>query len=185
MRTRNRLADALLCLLGTRDLADIRAGEVAAAAGVDRQTLYHHFTDIYDLAEFTYDREIARLFGSEDVEETFAVPSDQHATYILRGLGDASTGLKKLLFFSYARNPRGHFYDLVLRNVVQARAELVEAGLTPGRIDLIESMCATTCVSLIMSWLRGGISLTADELAACLLEARPRLAEGFVHALRI
>lgn len=164
--TRDRLADALLALLKDRNLSSIRVQEVAEAAGVDRQTVYRHFSDIYALAEFAYDREIVRLFGVSSIDETFELV-DPHikSIGILQSLGDASKSLRQLLAFFHARNPRGHFYELMRRRAVESYAPtLREAGYPEKAIQTYENVWATSATAIVLSWLQGDIDLTAEEL---------------------
>lgn len=48
--TKNLFADALMELMRTRDLKDIRVTELCQRADAGRKTFYNHFEDKYDLA---------------------------------------------------------------------------------------------------------------------------------------
>ena len=45
------LADALTGLMECKPLDQVRVAEIASAAGVSKQTFYHHFSDKYHLME--------------------------------------------------------------------------------------------------------------------------------------
>ena len=45
------LADALAGLMECKPLDQVRVAEIASAAGVSKQTFYHHFSDKYHLME--------------------------------------------------------------------------------------------------------------------------------------
>ena len=53
------LAEAFIDALRTTPLAKVTVAGLASAAGVNRQTFYHHFTDVYDLARWVFAAEIA------------------------------------------------------------------------------------------------------------------------------
>ncbi len=53
------LAAAFVEALRTTPLGKLTVAGLAQAAGVNRQTFYHHFTDIYDLARWVFAAEIA------------------------------------------------------------------------------------------------------------------------------
>jgi probable dihydroxyacetone kinase regulator len=58
-RSKTALAVALKQVLATTPLAKVTVSGLAADAGVNRQTFYSHFSDVYDLARWVYTTEIA------------------------------------------------------------------------------------------------------------------------------
>lgn len=60
-RTREQLCAALRTLLCTKPLDQIRVREVAEQCGIRRQSFYYHFTDVYELFEWSVDREREQL----------------------------------------------------------------------------------------------------------------------------
>ena len=52
--TKQILADALDRLLEKKPLEKIRINDLTEACGVNRQTFYYHFHDIYELVEWMY-----------------------------------------------------------------------------------------------------------------------------------
>lgn len=48
------LADALTGLVECKPLDQVRVAEIASAAGVSKQTFYHHFSDKYHLMEYCF-----------------------------------------------------------------------------------------------------------------------------------
>ena len=56
--TKKALADSLKRILLKKDIDKITIDEIAKETGVNRQTFYYHFNDIYDLVEWIYNSEI-------------------------------------------------------------------------------------------------------------------------------
>lgn len=52
--SRRLLADALTGLMECKPLDQVRVAEIASAAGVSKQTFYHHFADKYHLMEYCF-----------------------------------------------------------------------------------------------------------------------------------
>ena len=50
-RTRERLRESLLALLGEKDLRAVTVKELTDRADVNRGTFYAHYRDIYDMLE--------------------------------------------------------------------------------------------------------------------------------------
>lgn len=184
IRTCNRLADALLDIMGEKDIEAVRIHDITERAGINRQTFYHHFDDIYDLAEFAYDREAAALFGKRTVEETRDVPQPVLIRTILRALEDPSTHLKALLLFVYARNPHGHFYERVSKSVSLIRPVLANAGFSAARIAVYEELWTAAIASVIVTWAQGNVKLKADQLASLLNRGSDILLAAIVQAPR-
>lgn len=179
-RTRERLADALLDLMADRGLGQVRVQEVAERAGVNRQTFYYHFSDIYALSEYAYDREITRLFGLEDIEATFdKVSPYEHSTRILQALRDSPQGLRKLLLFFNGRDPRGHFHSLLRHDAeVSLTPRLREAGVSEQDISVCEDMCATAVEAILLDWLRSGTPVSAEQVVLRIKAFTTDVADG-------
>lgn len=61
-QTKQQLSGALKTLLSKKTVDKITIGEITDLAQVSRKTFYYHFTDIYDLIEWTLMDDAARLF---------------------------------------------------------------------------------------------------------------------------
>ena len=56
--TKKALAETLKKLLSKNKLNKITIKEITEDCGVNRQTFYYHFKDIYDLLEWIYKNEV-------------------------------------------------------------------------------------------------------------------------------
>ena len=56
--TKKALAESLKKLLSKNKLNKITIKEITEDCGVNRQTFYYHFKDIYDLLEWIYKNEV-------------------------------------------------------------------------------------------------------------------------------
>ena len=61
MNAKHDLAEALCQLLETKTLEKITVKDIVARCGVNRQTFYYHFHDVYDLLRWIFEREAANL----------------------------------------------------------------------------------------------------------------------------
>ena len=61
-QTKQQLSGALKTLLSRKTVDKITIGEITDLAQVSRKTFYYHFTDIYDLIEWTLMDDAARVF---------------------------------------------------------------------------------------------------------------------------
>ena len=72
--TKNALAASLKRLLSKKELSKITVTNITEECGVNRQTFYYHFKDIYDLMEYRMEREMKRV-----MEETMSQPDPEKA----------------------------------------------------------------------------------------------------------
>ena len=72
--TKNALAASLKRLLSKKELSKITITNITEECGVNRQTFYYHFKDIYDLMEYRMEREMKRV-----MEETMSQPDPEKA----------------------------------------------------------------------------------------------------------
>ena len=63
--TKKALAVSLKELLNRKSLSKITVRDVVESCGVNRQTFYYHFKDIYDLLEWTFTQDIDRAFHEQ------------------------------------------------------------------------------------------------------------------------
>ena len=68
-QTKSALANALKDLLSRKPLEKITVSDISSACGVNRQTFYYYFHDVYDLIDWIYNSEGKQLFsGRSDLE---------------------------------------------------------------------------------------------------------------------
>ena len=69
-RTINLLADSLKNLLNVKEINKITINEITKDSGVNRQTFYYHFHDIYELCSYMIERDLQELMPSRGNDVT-------------------------------------------------------------------------------------------------------------------
>ena len=64
--TKKALAVSLKKLLSKKELSKITISNITDECGVNRQTFYYHFKDIYDLLEWIYKNEVIDEIDNKD-----------------------------------------------------------------------------------------------------------------------
>ena len=67
--TKNALAASLKKLLSKKELSKITITNITEECGVNRQTFYYHFKDIYDLLEWIFTNEVIEEIDNEKEED--------------------------------------------------------------------------------------------------------------------
>ena len=81
--TKRAFASSLKKMLAKRPLEKIRVIDITEDCGVNRQTFYYHFKDIYDLLEWVYTNEATKALGGKKTYETWQQGFKQIFQYIL------------------------------------------------------------------------------------------------------
>ncbi|MFF0410327.1 TetR/AcrR family transcriptional regulator [Kitasatospora sp. NPDC004745] len=178
-QTRERIADAVLSLLDENQ-ALFPADKVAERAGVSRRLVFHHFSDMAELAEVAVNRRLEQLAAQIGPLPTdgpraprVAALTEQRAR-ILEGVTPARLAIMRL------ENPSPRIQEAVQQMLDFARLRLTQVFATeldplpePARTDLLNGLDAVTTWSAWHHWRSTG--LTPDR-------ARHTMA-ATVHAL--
>jgi TetR/AcrR family transcriptional regulator, regulator of autoinduction and epiphytic fitness len=148
-RTRNRVLDALLALVGEGDLHPT-AQAVATRAGVALRTVYHHFEDVEALRGMALDVQLDRY------RETLTPPSSalpiedriHHVVRQCRTLYEAITPIRRATLYDESEAPE---MAEGLRRAQSARRALLDETFSPelaraerGRRELLDALDAVT-----------------------------------------
>ena len=81
--TKRAFASSLKKMLAKKPLEKIRIIDITEYCGVNRQTFYYHFKDIYDLLEWVYTNEATKALGEKKTYETWQQGFKQIFQYIV------------------------------------------------------------------------------------------------------
>ena len=176
-RTRRGLSAALRELLREGPLGQLRVRELTERCGLRRQSFYYHFNDVYDLFDWSVRQERALLL--ERLENCLAWrqalldlldrAAEERAFYqaVLDRGGQA--GLGEMI-------PLGEVLEAV-QTYYRDRC-----GGAPDRAaEERERRCGQALLlSMLESWIRGGLTLAPEELADALERTAERSAAGAV-----
>lgn len=68
-KKKDEMAEALKKALDSKPLHKITVAEIAEACGINRQSFYYHFKDVYELTEYMYKSDIARIVEESDSQD--------------------------------------------------------------------------------------------------------------------
>lgn len=176
-RTRQGLDAALRELLRDRPLDQLRVRELTERCGLRRQSFYYHFKDIYELFAWSVQRERTLLLARWEECLTW-----QQA---LLDLMDRAAGERA--FYRAVLDQGG---GEALREMIplDRTLEAVQAyyrdrgGMAPDpeAEERERRRGGAVLLAILESWIRGGLTLTAEELVAALEETVRRSTAGTV-----
>lgn len=152
--TKRMLAQSLIRLLNQEPLSAITVQRIADDCGVNRQTFYYHFPDVYGLLEWIFEEDARRLLGGD---VTYASWKEKFLE-IFRHLREYQVPARNICH-SVSRAQLVRYLRTVVTPVVREVAEslMVRDALTlsPEDLDLVTAMFDWTFVGLALDWLDG------------------------------
>ena len=178
--TKAELGKALYTLLEKKNLDRIAVSDITGLCGLNRQTFYYHFHDVYELAEWAIDRRVDELAASESAEA-----SDWHRLLLQIFVG--FTESRSVALHLYRSRGWHHIIDYMRRRVspileTRARRLVGELGLDVAEEDLlfVVRTYQYAFYGVFDAWMSSGMKegISGD------LERLFRLADGNIeHAL--
>lgn len=158
--TQRAIKEAFLALLNQRPLDKITVKDIVEACGVNRNTFYYHYQDIYDLLEeilLEETRQAMETGGSWDEgfrrAIRFALENRRAIYHIYR---------------SVSRDRLEQYLQAVAGELVGAYVREQAQGLAVSREDLyyITIVYKHAVVGLVLEWLRRGMETEAETVIA-------------------
>ena len=152
--TKRALASALKELLEHKPLNKITINDITEQCGVNRQTFYYHFQDIYALLEWIYTTDAQRLLEGKRDGDTW----QQGFLQVLEYIRD-NRALVRNTYHSVSRELlEGYLYRVtyqLMRDVVEERA----AGTQVPEEDraFLAHFYKYAFVGLTVEWMQGGM----------------------------
>lgn len=159
--TKRALAASLKELLAQKPLDKITVSDIAEQCGVNRQTFYYHFQDIYDLIEWSYTSDAAASIGEYKTYGTWQRGFLNVFDYIQKN---------KTFVLATCREPtRQHLTRYLYEQVYQLLYAVVEeaaAGMAVRESDkaFLANFYKYGFVGLVLDWIDHGMRTPPEEL---------------------
>ncbi len=179
--TKHLLAKSLKALMGEKTLDKITVKEIVARCGVNRQTFYYHFRDLWDLLDWFFveeSNEFSRRFpdypNQADVGDairkmcTYLTENSQMASNIYHSMG-------REIFGSYLTREM----DKLLYQAFTQRAVLT--GVPEANVRSLVNFYKHGLVGVLLDWVDRGLGGNIDEIVQT---HRPVFEEALDEAFR-
>ncbi len=164
--TKLALAQSLKQLMGERTLDKITVKEVVARCGVNRQTFYYHFKDIYNLLDWMFENE-----GKEFNSKFPDIKTDDDGQTAIRSI---CTYLKENqpmvtnIYHSLGREMLERYLSRemvkLLGNTLQQRSERI--GASKEDLDFLVDFYKHAFVGASLDWVQAGMPGNTDDIVA-------------------
>lgn len=148
------LAQALKELLENRTIDKITVKDIVERCGVNRQSFYYHFRDIYDLMEWSL---------MEDIEQyTSQLAGERHWKERVRRIFHLLLSNRKVILHSYNSVNRIQYEQFlrkwirpIFRQMIQSVAQKVPAP--EEKQEFLADIFTWGCTGLLLDWLEQGM----------------------------
>ena len=153
--TKNALGNSLKGLLQKKPLNKVTVKDVVEDCGVNRQTFYYHFQDIYDLLEWMFSQDLDKFFCSQSDNLNWQDWCDILVKYMQEN--------KKLILNVYNSVPHEKLERHLEIWIKPAISKLVE-NFSEGKSyseenkSFVENIYTISLEGLLMQWIETGMS---------------------------
>lgn len=175
--TKKALAQALKHIMDETPLGKITVQQVADTCGVNRQTFYYHFQDIYELLGWIYESEAVASISAYRSYDTWTDGFLRIFRYI-----ENNKSLCLNTLHSLAKNHLETYLYAVTNDLIMGVIEELSRALAVNEADkrFMAHFYTMGFAGLVMEWLAGGMK----ERPETLIERLNLLIEGnFMRAL--
>ena len=164
--TKLALAQSLKQLMAERTLDKITVKEVVARCGVNRQTFYYHFRDIYHLLDWMFvneGQEFAKKYPTVQTSDDGQTAVRSLCTYLQDNQAVAINifnSLGRELLDTYLCREMA----TLLTNSLQARAD--RAGVTEEQLAFLVNFYKHAFVGAILDWFQNGMPGETEQIVS-------------------
>lgn len=154
--TKEAFAAALKQMMAVKPMDKITVKDLVEICGVNRQTFYYHFDDVYDLLEWVFEEDASRVLPKEIVYDHWREDVMVFFEYLYENRTFATN-----VYNSNSRLYMLRFLKDRLQNCIRGFAEIVCDGRNVDRQDFefVVEFYANGIIGLISQWLDLGMKL--------------------------
>lgn len=162
LTTKRALADSLKRLLAKRSLDKITVKDIVENCGVNRQTFYYYFHDIYDLMEWTFRNKAEELLnGGTDYNDWLS------GVKSLMEYLKEDRALVLNIYHSVSHELISNYLKKLIRpyvlQVVVAQAKELERPAAEANVEFLTDIYTLTATGIVMEWISQQMKIDGTE----------------------
>ena len=151
-RRKRELADALKKLIQTKPLSKITVSELIKTCGINRNTFYYHFDDIYALLKWTLEQEAFEVVKQFDLINEYEDAIRFAMDYI-----DANDKMLNNIYHSVSRDELKRFFYTdfyeIIRSIVNETETLRHISVPESYKDFICLFYTEAVAGVLLEWI--------------------------------
>ena len=163
--TKRLLTESLKRLMAQKPLEKITIREITDGCGMNRQTFYYHFEDIYDQVRWLYREEALTLLDQREGVLIWQDALLQLFRYLEENRKVCLCALKSPGHGHLRRFFRAEIYDIIYRTIDQVARD---GDLSEDQKALITHFYISALAGMVESWLLGELPYSPEDLVAAM-----------------
>jgi len=180
--TKESLADALRQMMQVKPIDKITVKDLVEICGVNRQTFYYHFDDVYDLLEWVFEEDANRVLPREVVYEHWR----QDVLFFMQYLQENSAFTLNV-YNSNSRLYMLRYLEEKMERCIRSFAVIVSDGSNIDRQDFefVVRFYAKCAIGFISRWLDLGMQLPKEITTERILHTMEDSMENILDRFKI
>ena len=157
--TKEALANALRQMMSIKPIAKITVKDLVEICGVNRQTFYYHFDDVYDLLEWVFEEDADRVLPHEVVYGRWREDVMVFMDYL-----EKNGAFTLNVYNSDSRLYMLQYLEGKMENCIRSFAVIVSEGRNVARQDFefVVKFYAKCAIGFIAQWMDMGMQLPKE-----------------------
>ena len=157
--TKEALANALRQMMSIKPIAKITVKDLVEICGVNRQTFYYHFDDVYDLLEWVFEEDADRVLPHEVVYGRWREDVMVFMDYL-----ENNGAFTLNVYNSDSRLYMLQYLEGKMENCIRSFAVIVSEGRNVSRQDFefVVKFYAKCAIGFIAQWMDMGMQLPKE-----------------------
>ena len=180
--TKDALAAALKKMMGVKPIDKITVKDLVEICGVNRQTFYYHFDDVYDLLEWVFEEDANRVLPQEVVFEHWR----EDVLIFMQYLQDNSTFTLNV-YNSNSRLYMLRYLEEKMAGCIRSFAVIVSEGMNIDRQDFefTVQFYAKCAIGFIAHWMDLGMQMPKEITTERILRVMDNSVENILARFQI
>ena len=157
--TKEALGAALKKMMAVKPIDKITVKDLVEICGVNRQTFYYHFDDVYDLLEWVFEADAEKNLPKEVKYERWREDASMFFKYLIRNSDFALN-----IYNSPNRTYMLRFYKQKLQDCIRSFAEIASEGMNIDRQDFefVVQFYAKLAIGFVSQWMDMGMKFPKE-----------------------
>ena len=159
--TKKALATSLKKLLSKKELSKITISNITNDCGVNRQTFYYHFKDVYDLLEWIYLNEVIQSMDGKDTYDTWQQGFLSIFEYILDNkefVKNTYNSISREFFLKFIYNQTKG----LLMNIIEQKSK--KLNVKEEDKEFIANFYKYGFVGIVQDWIESGMKENPNNI---------------------
>lgn len=161
--TKKAIIQTFLQLLNKQSMDKITVKDIVETCGINRNTFYYYYKDIYDLIDDIFKLESERIISEKN---QFATWTEELSSIVQIAMNNKKAIAH--IYYSRSRDVLEQYLftmtGMIIRNYVAEHVDTTD--VTPENVEFVCSFFCYSLVGLTLNWIKGGMQDDSTDVIA-------------------